>query len=332
MPQVTVTRPAHSQQSFQQAHQQQQPSPVASEAESAHPLTSTALRDHDPAAVYAQNQQLSPKKQHHLRHHGRSPSGGSIQSDSDTVPDSYTVYSASSPPSPSPAKKRSIDLEAGPKQSSNEPSPPQAQQQPAAAASTNPDKSFLRKLMFWKKDDQVQLPGSGKGDGASEEEKPAQKIPDPSPEAMGRFSVKPSQLDEMFNPKSMENLEALGGTEGVAETLFTSLKDGLDEQKPSPAFEERHRAYGKNLMPPRKTKGLLRLMWMAVQDKILIILIIAAIVSLALGLYQSIGTPPEIINGEPQPQVEWVEGVVSTSIHFGGMYMTNCVRRLSWWL
>lgn len=44
---------------------------------------------------------------------------------------------------------------------------------------------------------------------------------------------------------------------------------------------------------------------MAYNDKILILLTIAAIVSLALGLYQTLGTPHE----PGEAKVEWVEGV-----------------------
>jgi Ca2+-transporting ATPase len=46
-------------------------------------------------------------------------------------------------------------------------------------------------------------------------------------------------------------------------------------------------------------------MWEAFQDKVLILLTIVAVVSLALGLYQSFGQPHP--NG--RPKVEWMEGV-----------------------
>lgn len=46
-------------------------------------------------------------------------------------------------------------------------------------------------------------------------------------------------------------------------------------------------------------------MWLALQDKVLVLLSIAAVVSLALGLFQDFGTPQP--TGEPP--VDWVEGV-----------------------
>ncbi|KAG5651154.1 hypothetical protein H0H81_009669 [Sphagnurus paluster] len=71
------------------------------------------------------------------------------------------------------------------------------------------------------------------------------------------------------------------------------------------SIDTRRRVYGPNILPSRKTKSLLAFMWTALQDKVLILLSIAAVVSLALGLFQDFGTtrPP----GEAP--VDWVEGV-----------------------
>ncbi|KDQ58253.1 hypothetical protein JAAARDRAFT_47360 [Jaapia argillacea MUCL 33604] len=46
-------------------------------------------------------------------------------------------------------------------------------------------------------------------------------------------------------------------------------------------------------------------MWLALEDKVLVLLLIAAVVSLALGFFQDFGTPRPV--GEPP--VDWVEGV-----------------------
>ncbi|TFK40151.1 Ca-transporting ATPase [Crucibulum laeve] len=76
-----------------------------------------------------------------------------------------------------------------------------------------------------------------------------------------------------------------------------------------PAFgatiEERKKVYGENVLPQRASKTLLQLMWLALKDKVLILLSIAAVISLALGFFQDFGTPRT--NGEPP--VDWVEGV-----------------------
>ncbi|KAI0139078.1 calcium-translocating P-type ATPase [Hypoxylon sp. NC0597] len=80
----------------------------------------------------------------------------------------------------------------------------------------------------------------------------------------------------------------------------THHKHGSDEQ-----FVDRKRVFGDNRIPEKKGKSFLQLVWITYNDKVLILLSIAAIVSLAVGLYQTFGGEHE--NGEPS--VEWVEGV-----------------------
>ena len=70
-------------------------------------------------------------------------------------------------------------------------------------------------------------------------------------------------------------------------------------------FSDRKRVFGDNRLPERKGKSFLQLMWITYNDKVLILLSIAAVVSLAIGLYQSFGQKHE----EGAPPVEWVEGV-----------------------
>ncbi|KAF2232717.1 calcium-translocating P-type ATPase [Viridothelium virens] len=77
-------------------------------------------------------------------------------------------------------------------------------------------------------------------------------------------------------------------------------------RKPSDtSFTDRKRVFSNNRLPERKSKNILQLAWLAYNDKVLLLLTGAAIISLALGLYQTFGTPS--VNGEPK--IEWVEGV-----------------------
>jgi len=71
------------------------------------------------------------------------------------------------------------------------------------------------------------------------------------------------------------------------------------------SLEDRKRVYGENILPIRPSKGLLELMWMALKDKVLVLLCIAAVISLALGLYQDFGVP----RPPGKPPLDWVEGV-----------------------
>ncbi|KAM5353522.1 hypothetical protein ACJ41O_000172 [Fusarium nematophilum] len=69
-------------------------------------------------------------------------------------------------------------------------------------------------------------------------------------------------------------------------------------------FTDRRRVYGANRLPEPKSKSFLELAWIALQDRVLILLSVAAVVSLALGLYQTFGA-----THHEGAKVEWVEGV-----------------------
>ncbi|OHF00250.1 calcium-translocating P-type ATPase [Colletotrichum orchidophilum] len=70
-------------------------------------------------------------------------------------------------------------------------------------------------------------------------------------------------------------------------------------------FSDRKRVFKDNLIPEKKGKTLLELMWITYQDKVLMLLTAAAVVSLAIGIYQTVGLP----HAPDEPKVEWVEGV-----------------------
>jgi Ca2+-transporting ATPase len=70
-------------------------------------------------------------------------------------------------------------------------------------------------------------------------------------------------------------------------------------------FWDRRRIFSENCLPNKKNKTLLQLAWQTYNDKVLILLTIAAVVSLALGLYQTFGGTHE----EGEVGVEWIEGV-----------------------
>ena len=150
------------------------------------------------------------------------------------------------------------------------------------------------------------------------------------------FAFSPGQLNKLLNPKSLPAFRALGGLRGIACGLQTDVNAGLsvdetsaparvsfDEavklssetaptKSPQPtsvtseAFADRVRVYKRNVLPAKKATPLWKLMWNAYNDKVLILLTIAAVISLALGLYETFGVdhPP----GSPTP-VDWVEGV-----------------------
>ncbi|KAH8105591.1 calcium-translocating P-type ATPase [Phellopilus nigrolimitatus] len=163
---------------------------------------------------------------------------------------------------------------------------------------------------------------------------------------MGPFPAQLSAvaLARLVDPKSLHALEALGGVDGLLHGLGTDARRGLSNQQSAkraepggkkghkgsgdgapPAFSsaesgvhathaDRQRVYGQNVLPARASKSLLLLMWLALNDKVLVLLSIAAVVSLALGLFQDFGTQRPTFscgNGQTctQPPVDWVEGV-----------------------
>ncbi|OTA90141.1 hypothetical protein M434DRAFT_97878 [Hypoxylon sp. CO27-5] len=101
------------------------------------------------------------------------------------------------------------------------------------------------------------------------------------------------------SPSKLAN-EGLESPQTPVTRSDTHHKHGSDEQ-----FVDRKRVFGDNRIPEKKGKSFLQLVWITYNDKVLILLSIAAIVSLAVGLYQTFGGEHE--NGEPS--VEWVEGV-----------------------
>jgi P-type Ca2+ transporter type 2C len=135
----------------------------------------------------------------------------------------------------------------------------------------------------------------------------------------GPFACSPEMLTSMFNPKDVAAFVALEGMSGLQNGLRTDLQAGLSQDEttilqgpsgpgppPQPGhFADRIAAFGKNRIPKRKDKTLLQLMWITLNDKVLILLSVIAIISLSLGLYQTFGQP----HAPGQPRVEWVEGV-----------------------
>ena len=147
----------------------------------------------------------------------------------------------------------------------------------------------------------------------------------------------PLKLARLVDPKSIQALTELGGADGVLKALGTDAKHGISGSHPvgtasSPfaaSLEDRQRVYGRNMLPSRKSMTLLQLMWKALKDKVLVLLSAAAIISLALGLFQDFGTSRPTFtcgNGEvcTRPPVDWVEGVaimaaVSIVVVFGSL-------------
>ncbi|KAL4864246.1 hypothetical protein BDV12DRAFT_176467 [Aspergillus spectabilis] len=144
-----------------------------------------------------------------------------------------------------------------------------------------------------------------------------------------KFAFSPGQLDKLLNPKNFGAFGNFGGLRGLEKGLRTDVQSGLSIDEtvldgtmsfseavsqtfvPAPKsassaslapsqdrFADRQRVFGTNKLPEKELKSIWELVWIAYNDKVLILLSIAAVVSLAVGIPQSVrGTG-----------VEWVEG------------------------
>ncbi|OAX78423.1 calcium-translocating P-type ATPase, PMCA-type [Emergomyces africanus] len=83
-----------------------------------------------------------------------------------------------------------------------------------------------------------------------------------------------------------------------------SLKMSSDAKRSNGhEFVDRKRVFSDNRLPAKKAKSIWELAWIAYNDKVLILLSVAAAISLALGIYQSVTA------AEDEPRIQWVEGV-----------------------
>lgn len=120
------------------------------------------------------------------------------------------------------------------------------------------------------------------------------------------FPLSPEDLSALHDPKSLRKLHELGGIDHLARNLQTDVSSGLSDSD----RDERTTKYGTNVLQTKAIKSFFRLCAEAMKDKVLILLTVAAVISLALGLYETFSSHVEVDSeGKPLPKVDWVEGV-----------------------
>ncbi|KAI4195478.1 MAG: hypothetical protein LQ350_007189 [Teloschistes chrysophthalmus] len=158
------------------------------------------------------------------------------------------------------------------------------------------------------------------------------------------FAFSPGQLNKTLNPKSLAAYRALGGIYGLERGLRTDLVAGLSVDETSIAekidfedatnpvnskrsldtrriiahdglvtehevkgqFQDRKRIYKDNRLPAKKAVSIWKLFWNAYNDRVLLILTAAAVISLVLGVYEAVGQPKDPKQGQ---SLDWVEGL-----------------------
>uniref|UniRef100_A0A8C4ID65 Calcium-transporting ATPase n=1 Tax=Dicentrarchus labrax TaxID=13489 RepID=A0A8C4ID65_DICLA len=133
----------------------------------------------------------------------------------------------------------------------------------------------------------------------------------------GEFGCTLKDLRSLMELRGAEAISKIGesyeDTQGLCNRLKTSPIDGLSGQPAD--IEKRKTVFGENLIPPKKPKTFLQLVWEALQDVTLIILEVAAIVSLGLSFYkppdaerENCGRAAGGVEDENESEAGWIEG------------------------
>ncbi|XP_063783715.1 plasma membrane calcium-transporting ATPase 1 isoform X4 [Pseudophryne corroboree] len=132
----------------------------------------------------------------------------------------------------------------------------------------------------------------------------------------GDFGITVEELRTLMELRSTDAVQKIqdcyGDVFGICSRLKTSPHNGLSGHPPD--LERRQEVFGKNIIPPKKPKTFLQLVWEALQDVTLIILEIAAIISLGLSFYRPPGGNNELCEEasgaveEEEGEAGWIEG------------------------
>ncbi|XP_067447069.1 plasma membrane calcium-transporting ATPase 4 [Thunnus thynnus] len=131
------------------------------------------------------------------------------------------------------------------------------------------------------------------------------------------FSCSLQELRSLMELRGAEALtriqESYGDVNGLCARLRTSPIEGLDGN--SDDIDRRIEEFGQNVIPPKKPKTFVQLVWEALQDVTLIILEVAAIISLGLSFYkppdaerQNCGSAAGGIEEDGEAEAGWIEG------------------------
>ncbi|XP_054664604.1 plasma membrane calcium-transporting ATPase 3 isoform X4 [Grus americana] len=133
----------------------------------------------------------------------------------------------------------------------------------------------------------------------------------------GGFGCSLAELRALMELRGAEALlkvqEAYGDVHGLCRRLRTSPTDGLSEG--AAELERRRQVFGQNWIPPKRPKTFVELVWEALQDVTLIILEVAAVVSLGLSFYAPPSGDTEVCGhasggaeDEGEAEAGWIEG------------------------
>eukprot|EP00357_Protocruzia_adherens_P000643 CAMPEP_0115020002 /NCGR_PEP_ID=MMETSP0216-20121206/29824_1 /TAXON_ID=223996 /ORGANISM="Protocruzia adherens, Strain Boccale" /LENGTH=1039 /DNA_ID=CAMNT_0002391669 /DNA_START=186 /DNA_END=3305 /DNA_ORIENTATION=+ len=118
-------------------------------------------------------------------------------------------------------------------------------------------------------------------------------------EAGSAFNLPSKTIEDLFEVDSIEEskvaLQKLGGVKAIMQQLHVSAEQGIIPDDPNTGLSARTSVYGTNIQKEKPVKGFFALCMEQFEDKILRILVVAAIVSL-------------IVNTLEDPNMGWIEG------------------------
>ncbi|XP_047451486.1 plasma membrane calcium-transporting ATPase 1-like [Mugil cephalus] len=131
------------------------------------------------------------------------------------------------------------------------------------------------------------------------------------------FSCSLQELRSLMELRGAEAItriqDSYGDINGLCARLRTSPIEGLDGNLED--INKRKQEFGQNTIPPKKPKTFVQLVWEALQDVTLIILEVAAVISLGLSFYhppdagrQNCGKAAGGVEDEGEAEAGWIEG------------------------
>ncbi|XP_039496392.1 plasma membrane calcium-transporting ATPase 2 isoform X5 [Drosophila santomea] len=124
-----------------------------------------------------------------------------------------------------------------------------------------------------------------------------------------QYGISLKQLRELMEHRGREGvikIAEIGGIHELCKKLYTSPNEGLSGSKADE--DHRRETFGSNVIPPKPPKTFLTLVWEALQDVTLIILEVAALVSLGLSFYKPADEDAPVLQEEEEHH-GWIEGL-----------------------
>ncbi|XP_020289545.1 plasma membrane calcium-transporting ATPase 2 isoform X2 [Pseudomyrmex gracilis] len=136
-----------------------------------------------------------------------------------------------------------------------------------------------------------------------------------------QYGITLKQLRELMELRGREGVNKVntyGGVQEICKKLYTSPNEGLSGSTAD--IQHRRDTFGSNMIPPKPSKTFLRLVWEALQDMTLLILEVAAFISLCLSFYHaSTHTSSKkfdnssfvehVVEEEDESKYDWIEGL-----------------------